>query len=65
MDMLTIKSNMACTYRDKLYLDHRDVRMHLVALGFVFAVGGPDGISLEKEKGTGVSVELRRSQADC
>ena len=34
--------------RDKnVYLHHGDVRMHFIALGFVFAAAGPYRVSLE------------------
>lgn len=33
-----------------VYLEHGDVRMHLVALGLVFAAAGPYGISLEGQE---------------
>lgn len=33
-----------------VYLEHGDVRMHLVALCLVFAAAGPYGISLEGQE---------------
>lgn len=35
---------------DSIYLEHGDVRMHLVALRLVFAAAGPYGISLEGQE---------------
>lgn len=44
-DLRLLKSRRITRYF--LYLDHRDIRMHLVAFCFGFAAAGPDGVSLE------------------